>query len=229
MSQIVQAEESIRLYEFESSKPDLDEESLEHFGILGMHWGTRNGPPYPLSSKISTGRRLKGSGGGSGSVTRKRRKALKKARKARAKNLKIKTMEKQTKEDIIKRKDIKSMLQNVDKFTSQEINDMLSRLDVERRLAEKVREVERANTPAAKKIWKGMKESAKEGAARGGKEIIKTMSSNGIKMVSRKLLKEFGGNPNSEEGKRWNDIIDKLVGDKPISDKDEKKKKEAKK
>lgn len=22
---------------------------LQHHGILGMHWGDRNGPPYPLS------------------------------------------------------------------------------------------------------------------------------------------------------------------------------------
>lgn len=211
MSQIVQAEESIRLYEFESSKPDLDEESLEHFGILGMHWGKRNGPPYPLSSKISTGRRLKGSGGGSGSVTRKRRKSLKKARKTRAKNLKIKTMEKQSKEEIIKNKDIKSMLQNVDKFTNQEINDMLTRLDVERRLAEKVREVERATMPKTKKLWKSMKESAKEGAAKGGKQIIKTASANAMKMASKKVLKQLGGDPNSEDGKKWNELVDKLL------------------
>lgn len=212
MSQIVQAEESIRLYEFESSKPDLDEDILEHFGILGMHWGKRNGPPYPLSSKISTGKRLKKSfGGESGSVTRKKRKALKKARKTRAKNLKIKTMEKQTKEEIIKNKDLKSMLQNVDRFTSQEINDMLNRLDVERRLAEKVKEIERVNMPTTKKLWKSVKESAKEGAARGGKQIIKTASANGIKMASKKLLKQLGGDPNSEEGKKWNEMIDRLL------------------
>lgn len=205
-------EESTKLYEYESFKPALDDEIIAHFGILGMRWGKRNGPPYPLGSDISTGKRLKkGAGGGSGSVTRKRRKALKKARKTRARNLKIKTMEKQTKEEIIKNKDIKSMLQNVNKFTNQEINDMLNRLDVERRLAEKVREVERANTPTGKKIWKGMKESAKEGIARGGKQIIKTASANAVKMASKTLLKQLGGDPKTAEGKKWNEMIDKLL------------------
>lgn len=32
---------------------------LQHFGIRGMKWGVQNGPPYPLSSKISTGRTLR--------------------------------------------------------------------------------------------------------------------------------------------------------------------------
>lgn len=212
MSQIVQAEESIKLYEYEYSKPDLDEGSLEHFGILGMHWGQRNGPPYPLNSKISTGKRLKkGSGGGSGSITRKKRRALKKARKARAKNLKIKTMEKQTKEEIIKNKDLNAMLKDVNKFTNQEINDMLNRLDIERRLADKVKEIERANRTTGQKIKEGIKQSAKEGAAKGGKQLIKTATANGIKMASKKLLKQLGGDPDSEEGKKWNEMIDKLL------------------
>ena len=212
MDQIIQTEESIKLYEYPSLKPDLDEGTLEHFGILGMRWGQRNGPPYPLNSKISTGKRLKKDAGApSGSVSRKRRKALKKARKTRARNLKIKTMEKQTKEEIIKNKDLKSMLKNVDKFTNQEINDMLGRLDVEKRLADKVREMERASEPTSKKVWKGIKESAKEGAARGGKQLIKTAAANSVKMASKKLLKQLGGDPNSEEGKKWNEMIDKLL------------------
>lgn len=41
------------------SKPDLDEYFIEHHGIKGQKWGVRNGPPYPLDSSKSTGKRLK--------------------------------------------------------------------------------------------------------------------------------------------------------------------------
>lgn len=32
---------------------------LKHHGILGQKWGQKNGPPYPLDSSKSTGKRLK--------------------------------------------------------------------------------------------------------------------------------------------------------------------------
>ena len=38
----------------------IDESNyLAHHGIKGQKWGKRNGPPYPLDSDVSTGKRLK--------------------------------------------------------------------------------------------------------------------------------------------------------------------------
>ena len=210
MAEVILAEESVKLYEYEQSKPDLDDDFLEHHGILGMHWGQRNGPPYPLGRAVSTGKRLKAALK-AGSIKRKRRKALKKARKARAQSQKVKTFEKQTKENIIKNKDIKSMLNNVDKFSNQEINDMLTRLDTERRLAEKVREYERAHRTTGQKIKEGIKESAKEGAARGGKQLIKTASQNGVKWAAKKVLTELGGKDTKIGYEKWAEIVNKLL------------------
>lgn len=217
MSEILQSEE-IKLYEYNQYKPELDEEIIEHFGILGMRWGQRNGPPYPLGSDKSTGRRLKKSaGGGSGSVSRKRQKALKKARKTRAKNLKFKTQEQKkqqklekTKEEIIKSKDIKSMLRNVDKFSSQEINDMLSRLNVEQRLKEEVNRQERSQKTWGKRLKDGFVESAKEGLAAGGRQVTKTVAKNAVKMGTKTLAKRLVGEAKTEGGDPYTELIDRL-------------------
>lgn len=37
----------------------LPESELSHHGIKGQKWGVENGPPYPLGSNISTGKKLK--------------------------------------------------------------------------------------------------------------------------------------------------------------------------
>lgn len=216
--EIRQTEEAIKLYEYEDPKPVIDD-VLAHHGILGMHWGRRNGPPYPLDSKISTGKRLKKAGGssGSGSISRKRKKALKKARKTRAKNLKIKTLEKQkqqqlekTKEEIIQSKDIKAMLRNVDKFTNQDINDMLNRLDVERRLKEQVARQEEASKSAGQRFKEGFKQSVKEGLVSGGKAVTRTVAKNAVKMGTKNLAKKLVGEAKTEGGDPYTELIDKL-------------------
>lgn len=202
MSEILQTEESVKLYEYSYIKPDLDD-CLEHHGILGMHWGRKNGPPYPLDSKVSTGKRLKPT---SGRIRRKRKRALKKARKVRAENAKRRIEEQKSKEEIMKTKDIKAMAKNLDKFSNQEINDMLNRLDTERRLKEKVLQIERVNTPKSKKMSSFVKENVKAGLTSGASSILKTVSKNAVKIGSKKLVKELVG----EENKDLQDFIDKL-------------------
>jgi hypothetical protein len=202
MDKIVQSETTIKLYEFDYEKPDLSDETLEHHGILGMHWGRRNGTPYPLDSSKSTGSRLKSR---SGKISRKRKKSLKKARRVKAKNAKRRIKEQKrmkdlqkSKEDIINSKDIKSMAKNIDKFSNQEINDMLTRLDTERRLREKVREIEKANMSTGQRIKEGAKSAIVEGAKAGASSVLKTVSKNAIKMGSKKLVKEMIGEENKE-------------------------------
>lgn len=42
--------------------PDYYNDYIAHHGIKGQQWGKKNGPPYPLSASISTGKSLKRSG-----------------------------------------------------------------------------------------------------------------------------------------------------------------------
>ena len=182
----------IKLYEFDHDKPDLSDDFLEHHGILGMKWGVRKD-------------RDKGTGKGRISKhkarkLRKRRiKSLKRARKIRQQKRLEEQKKQKTKDEIIKSKDIASMLKNVDKFSNQEINDMLTRLDTEGRLADRVSKMNKANQSFGKKAANALKENMAAGAKSAGSTLIKTVTENALKMGVRKLAESTATTEQQEE------------------------------
>ncbi len=205
--------DEIRLYEYDYDKPELSEEVLEHHGILGMRWGHRNGPPYPLNSSVSTGHRLKD---GSGPSKRKSRKAhrkqiknLKKARKVRDQNRQAAEQTQKTKEEILKSKDIVSMFKNVDMFDNKEINDVLTRLDVEKKLQERVSDLNKRNRSKKDKIKDYMKDLAREaasGSSKGLKKVVKTVGDNATRELIKKALESM-----AEGDENMQDWVKKLL------------------
>ena len=111
------------LYEYDHQKPELTDEFLEHHGIIGMKWGHKNGPPYPLSSDISTGKKLKSTIGG---IKKKLPKSKKQKQQEKYSKL--------SKEEIIETKNVKAMDFRSKEFSDQEINKVLNRIGTEKRL-----------------------------------------------------------------------------------------------
>lgn len=79
---------------------------LYHHGVVGQKWRVRHGPPYPLSSEVSTGHKLKTEYGGKkvglgeGIRLYKKKKLQEKNAKIRAKNAELNKKKKQVEENL---------------------------------------------------------------------------------------------------------------------------------
>ena len=125
---------------------DYESNYLAHHGILGMKWGQRNGPPYPLSAKMHSAAEKaagwrKSLAEKSEAKKKKKRQAqaLQKAREARAENIRKEKEKKAYEED--KQKALKSgkasdILKYKGDLTNKELQDAVSRLDWEKKLSD---------------------------------------------------------------------------------------------
>lgn len=124
----------IYISDISASDIKVAEDFLEHHGIIGMKWGKKNGPPYPLDDSISTGKRLK-EDKAKAKKTAKRKKLVTKASQS-SKNL-SKNLDKLTDKEIeMARQKLK---------TRQEIRDEEERRKEQRRSRKQQKTVSKAH------------------------------------------------------------------------------------
>lgn len=135
-------EELKELLEEYNKKTAKHSDFLAQSGILGMKWGKRNGPPYPLSrqkrfggtEKNKTGSSGASSSGGESGTPKKKSDLLSSIIK---RNKKPVSSEKK-REKILS--DPKKLYKNRKKFSNEEIEKALKQFDLDRRLKEAARE-----------------------------------------------------------------------------------------
>lgn len=202
------------------------EDELYHHGVLGMSWGDKNGPPYPLGginkkvaraeykAKKEKERRLK-----------KLQKAAKKARKVKAKNAKQEAEILKKKQKLVKDGDLDKIRKNANLFTNEELQYVIERDNQKRALLSKQ---ERSDDEKFELVMKRMAQigsmAADAGkvlaAAKTGSEIfnnfkaakLKDMEINDKRMSAVKTEWEmrFKGREESPESMRF---IDAAVKD----------------
>ena len=116
------------VYDVENTEELDNEEELYHHGVLGMSWGDRHGPPYPLTGVDKKVARAE--------AKRKREKErkLKKLQRAAKKARKEKKREEQKAADIQKKKqklvkkgDMDAIKKNINLFTNEELQYIAER------------------------------------------------------------------------------------------------------
>lgn len=114
---------------------ELSDDELYHHGILGMSWGKRNGPPYPLTGadkkfakaeakrKKEKERQLEKMQAG----LKKARKAKRRADKKMRKQLMKEEKKLKKKQQLLERDNYKEIMKNSKLFTTQELREIQNR------------------------------------------------------------------------------------------------------
>lgn len=114
------------------------EYELYHHGIKGMKWGVMNGPPYPLGSAISTGKRLIGKAAGAikrhhekhvqAAEIKKQIKQEKKVQKEAEEEAKKQQSDYEKKMKVIMSNDADQILKIADTLSTEQLKDAQQRL-----------------------------------------------------------------------------------------------------
>lgn len=158
----------------------MDNNYLEHHGILGQKWGKKNGPPYPLDENDHSAAEKKLNKFTPSGVVAKykdhkkkvqRQKALKKARATKAANAEAKKAAEEheaAKQKALQSANAKEIMKYRDELTDAEMRDAVARIGWDETLKKKVKEQNPdAITKAVNTIDKYGKIAGKVGDATG--------------------------------------------------------------
>lgn len=180
-------------------------DELYHHGIKGQEHGVRNGPPYPLSRKVSTGKRL-----------------IKKISNTTADIKKNHTehLEEKKKRKALKRSNESERKQDPKTMTDDELRKAIDRMDLEIRFKQKYDTLNPQKVSRGKKMMDDLAKDVssifhKSLRSAGSDAVTKMMN----KAINKAINKEYGNAFESSKGdkKKKNEKKDKP---KPTPDKE---------
>ena len=179
-------------------------DELYHHGIKGQEHGVRNGPPYPLSRKVSTGKRL----------IKKISNTTADIKKNHAEHL-----EEKKKRKALKRSNESERKQDPKTMTDDELRKAIDRMDLEIRFKQKYDTLNPQKVSRGKKMMDDLAEDAssifhKSLKSAGTSAVTKMMN----KAINKAIDKEYSNVSESSKGykKKKNEKKDKT---KPTPDK----------
>lgn len=200
---------------------DILEDELSHHGVLGMSWGKRHGPPYPLGGVDKRVARAE--------AKRKREKErrLKKLQKAAKKARKLKKREEKQAADIQKKKqklvkngDMDAIKKNAKLFTNEELQYIVERDEAKRSiLGKKERDEQARLEDFSKKMGQvadvALKLGTVIGTVKQGADMVSSFKSAKLKdleiedkrraSIQKEFEMRFGKDDHSPEAQRFID------------------------
>ena len=200
---------------------DISEDELSHHGVLGMSWGRRHGPPYPLGGvdkrvaraeakrKREKERRLK-----------KLQKAAKKARKLKKREAKEVADIQKKKQKLVKKGDMDAIKKNAKLFTNEELQYIVERDEAKRSiLGKKERDEAQAMEDFSRKMAQVANIAASAGTiigtVRQGAQMVNDFKATKLKdleiedkrrgAIQKEFEMRFGKDDHSPEAQRFID------------------------
>lgn len=180
-------------------------DELYHHGIKGQVHGVRNGPPYPLSRKVSTGKRL----------IKKISNTTADIKKNHAEHL-----EEKKKRKALKRSNESERKQDPKTMTDDELRKAIDRMDLEIRFKQKYDTLNPQKVSRGKKMMDDLAKDVssifhKSLRSAGSDAVTKMMN----KAINKAINEEYGNASESSKGdkKKKNEKKDKT---KPTPDKE---------